>query len=124
MIVRSDSPRYPTYATIEALHAIGLHHMCDHLAQALLLAMMLCLQSDLWLLISPRSSHGFRVALPLLHLVSHMPSCALDRLLELTQIQRVRHARRKTARTPAEPQGIVDRSMLHVLALLHFCTRR
>ena len=37
---------------------------------------------------------------------------------KLTKIQRVRKQRRKTARTPAEPERIVNRLLLHILILL------
>jgi hypothetical protein len=50
------------------------------------------------------------------YIVSHSAQ-SLIALDKLTKIQRMRKARRKTTRTPAKPEGIVYRRVLHIVAL-------
>lgn len=38
----------------------------------------------------------------------------------LTEIQRMRYTRREATRAPTEPQWVVDKAMLNILALLGF----
>jgi hypothetical protein len=107
------------YPSIQAHDAVCLRDMAEHLQHVQPRALgALHLQSDLeererMSLYRYTCRSTFTAKLLVLNHFNALP--------KLTQIQRMRKARRSATRAPSKPKRIVNRLLPHILALQHFC---